>query len=84
MAKTFVMIASSVELTALDAGEIGHGARLLVADHQIHHAVLQRLEAPDGHAELAMPPAEETLYARSDRQQLSSPERLGVLEGVTG
>ena len=36
----------------LHAREVAHGARLLVADHHVDHAVLQRLEAPDGHAEL--------------------------------
>src|SRR6266480_310764 len=34
------------------AGEAGHGPRLLIRDDHVHHAVLQRLEAADRHAEL--------------------------------
>ena len=36
----------------LGAGEAGHGFRLLVADHHVHHAVLQRLEHADRYPEL--------------------------------
>ena len=36
----------------LHARQARHGARLLVADHHVHHAVLERLEAADRHPEL--------------------------------
>src|SRR6185437_1157557 len=59
------------------ASEARHGARLLVADHHVHHAVLQRLESADRHAELA---ARLEVFERRVARGLHGAHRLGAEE----
>src|SRR5579859_7581164 len=59
------------------AREARHGARLLAFDHHVDHAVLQRLEETDGHAELL---ARLQVLERRVVRGLHRADRFGALE----